>query len=152
MPMLDPSCTGLATTGNSSPTGPGASSTSKSGVGTPALRTSRLAAALSSVTAMVSASLCVQGTPSISQTAGTWASRARPPRPSARLKTRSGGPASIASKKWRPPPSRRARLAVEIADQVVGDPDVQGQRETSSRRSARRHHACPDSGSVCMGS
>ena len=45
-----------------------------------------------------------------------------------------------------------ARLAVEIADQVVGDPDVQGQRETSSRRSARRHHACPDSGSVCMGS
>lgn len=62
MPMLLPSATGLANTGklsDSSATCAARSTTANAGVGTPTAATSRLAMALSSVSARVSGSLWV---------------------------------------------------------------------------------------------
>src|SRR4030067_230814 len=57
----------------------------------PPAPTSRFATGLSSVTQRVRGSDPTYGMPSISSRAGTWASRQRPPSPSATVQTVSGG-------------------------------------------------------------
>ena len=163
-PLLEPSQAGLTISGKARPPGaspPGRSasrSTSRwRGVASPREATTRLARSLSSVSASVSGSEPVQGTPSISQTAGTCASRLRPLRPSAMLKTRSGGSASMPLEEGPPEaepldgvPGRRQHLREgvdgggrvellgvvdrrpghlgDLVAQVVGDPDPHATR------------------------
>jgi len=91
MPLPVPSATGLAKYGgsNASPSRSASRSTmTKSGVGTPASRTTRFARPLWSVSAHTSGSEKTYGIWYRSSSAGTWASRPMPCMPSAMLKTR----------------------------------------------------------------
>ena len=93
MPLPDPSWTGFTNNGNGSPTASASSTvaTSANGaVATPHWVRICLVRVLCSASASVSESLAVQGMSKNSQSAGTWASRLGPWRPSAMLKTRCG--------------------------------------------------------------
>ena len=91
-PLPVPSARGLANSGSGRSTALMSSddrTTQNRGVCRPADWITRLVMALSSVSAQTSGSEKVYGIPYISNSAGTWASRLRPDRPSAKLKTRS---------------------------------------------------------------
>ena len=91
-PLLLPSATGFANSGNgklTSAASAGLVTSSKAGVGTPQPRATCFAMPLCNVRAQTSGSENVYGIPYASSNAGTCDSRPKPATPSATLKTRS---------------------------------------------------------------
>jgi len=138
-PLLDPSKTGFTMTGKGSGHSVNSSAdrnVRKAGVGNPSWAISFFATGLSSVTDSVSGSDPTYGRPSISSTAGTCASRHRPPSPSAMLKTMSRGDSLTASRNRGPAGSRRTSCpSRESASQMW--PTVASESYSSKASSGR---------------